>query len=106
MTDRGGRPREREWQAQVTELAQRYGWLHYHTYDSRRSRAGFPDLILIRGSRLIAVELKVGAAGLALDQEAWLAAFALVPGCEAYCWRPEQIEEVVSILAPRKQAKT
>ena len=39
---------EADFQAQVVKLALLLGWKVYHTHDSRRSREGFPDLILIR----------------------------------------------------------
>ena len=35
---------EKGFQAAVVELARLRGWLVYHTYDSRRSAKGFPDL--------------------------------------------------------------
>ena len=50
---------ERDFQRQVIELAETMGWeLIYHTHDSRRSREGFPDLIMVRDGRLLALELK------------------------------------------------
>ena len=51
---------EKAFQEQVIQLAMLCGFLQYHTRDSRRSAAGFPDLILIRDESLIAAELKVG----------------------------------------------
>ena len=39
---------EAELQRNVLSLAAMTGWLAYHTYDSRRSQAGFPDLVLVR----------------------------------------------------------
>lgn len=49
---------EAGFQKAVTDLATLRGWLWYHTHDSRRSNPGFPDLVLIRGKRLLFVELK------------------------------------------------
>ncbi|MEW6583441.1 MAG: VRR-NUC domain-containing protein, partial [Actinomycetota bacterium] len=49
---------EAAFQDQVVDLARLRGWLVYHTFDSRHSAAGFPDLILARGDRLVAAELK------------------------------------------------
>ena len=49
---------EADLQSQVTELAEKTGWLFYHTYRSDRSPAGFPDLVLVRPPRLLFVELK------------------------------------------------
>src|SRR5688572_19177552 len=39
---------ERAFQAQVVKYARLMGWTAYHTHDSRRSQAGFPDLVLVR----------------------------------------------------------
>lgn len=39
---------EKEFQAQVLDLARLTGWLCYHPHDSRRSAPGFPDLVLVR----------------------------------------------------------
>lgn len=60
---------ERDFMRQVTELANIYGWSWLHlrpgmTRDSWRTPIsgplgkGFPDLMLVRGSRLLFVELK------------------------------------------------
>jgi hypothetical protein len=50
---------ERSFQGAVIELAQLGGFLAYHTYDSRRSAKGFPDLVLVRGERLLFAELEI-----------------------------------------------
>ena len=80
---------EKAFQEQVIQLAKLCGHLPYHTHDSRRSAAGFPDLILIRGESLIAAELKVGTNATTKAQYDWLAAFGVVPGCTAVVWRPD-----------------
>ena len=45
-------------QAQVEAMARMFGWMVYHTHDSRRSQAGFPDLTMVRAGQLIFAELK------------------------------------------------
>lgn len=64
---------ERDFQAQVVQLAQLHGWLAYHTFDSRRSAAGFPDLVLVRGPELIFAELKTDHGTVRAEQDRWLA---------------------------------
>ena len=49
---------EKEFQAVVVEYAQRLGYMVYHTYDSRRSQRGFPDLVMVKEGRLV---LAIGA---------------------------------------------
>jgi len=49
---------EKEWQAQVIKLATMLSWKVFHTHDSRRSTAGYPDLTLVRRSRVVFAELK------------------------------------------------
>ena len=48
---------DRQLHEAIVELAKRFRWDVYHTYDSRRSKAGFPDLVLWR-KRVIFVQLK------------------------------------------------
>lgn len=88
---------ERSWQGQVVEAAQLLGWRTYHTYDSRRSDAGFPDLVLVRRPRVIFAELKSDRGKLTDDQRAWLQA---LDGCnvERYVWRPSDWPKVERIL--------
>ena len=50
---------EAAWQQTVIEAADLLGWFVYHNPDSRRSTAGFPDLVLIRAPRVMFLELKL-----------------------------------------------
>jgi hypothetical protein len=78
---------EKQLQEAVIELAEWLGWLSYHTYDSRRSQPGFPDLILVRRDRCIAVELKSERGKVTADQQTWLDALATA-GIVTAVWRP------------------
>lgn len=64
---------ERQLLEAVRNYAQLLGWLCYHTYDSRRSEPGFPDLVLVRGGRLIFAELKAEGKYPSRGQKKWLA---------------------------------
>lgn len=87
-----GRMTERELMALVTRLAQLLGWCVYHQFDSRHSRAGWPDLFLLhpgnteRG-RAIAIELKRERGRVTPAQAHTLALLALA-GIPAYVMRP------------------
>lgn len=64
---------------------------YYHVTDSRKSKAGFPDLIITDGvaGRIIVSELKRQKEKPSPDQVKWLNAFAKTGICEVYLWRPE-----------------
>ena len=78
---------EKELQAAVVQLAKLLGWKVYHTYDSRRSEPGFPDLMMLRGECALAVELKSAKGKVTPAQLAWLNAF-YDTGVGVRVWRP------------------
>lgn len=82
---------EAELQAQVIELATMLGWLEYHTHDSRRSREGFPDLVLVHEATgaLIFAELKRDGKRPTAEQYRWL--YALERRHAAYIWTPQNL---------------
>lgn len=103
--------KERELQEAVFELAARLRWLGYHTFDSRHSQAGFPDVVLVRPPRLLFAELKDAKNKPTVAQEQWLDQLGSIdeqiewlwgiaefegaadasdtrPAVEAYLWRP------------------
>jgi hypothetical protein len=80
---------ETQLQNGVIFLAQKLGWLVYHTHDSRRSQAGYPDLHLVhvRSGRSIFRELKTAKGRVSPDQQRWLDALTAC-GIDAQVWRP------------------
>lgn len=89
---------ERAFMQNVMELAKLYKWMVYHTHDSRRSQPGWPDLILVRGPRCIAAELKSAKGRLTAAQREWLTALSGIAGIETYCWRPDDWSTIVELL--------
>lgn len=89
---------EAQFQAKVVALARANAWAAYHTHDSRRSEAGFPDLVMLRRGRLVVAELKVGSNKTTADQDKWLALFADLPGARVFRWRPEDWSEICKEL--------
>ncbi len=65
----------------------------YHTFDSRRSGAGFPDEIIVlpHTGRLIVAELKSEKGRVTKEQQRWLDAFATIAGAEVHVWRPQHL---------------
>ena len=92
---------EESFQRRVLELARWMGWSAYHTFDSRGSQPGFPDLVLVRAPRVIFAELKKDTARrqLPLHQAWWHAQLERCPGIETYVWRPKQWSDVRQVLA-------
>lgn len=80
---------EQQLQELILAAAARYGWLGYHTHDSRRSQAGFPDLVLVHEGRRLTLfrELKKQNGRATPEQKEWLAALTAA-GQDAAIWRP------------------
>jgi hypothetical protein len=90
---------ETAFQDQVVAMAKALGWLVYHTYDSRRSNKGWPDLFMVRNGRALAWELKKESGKPTPDQVEWIAQLEKVPGIMArvvyphdWLWIVEQLE--------------
>ena len=92
------RMRESAFRDAVVHLATLRGWMTYFTWRSDHSPKGFPDLIFLRGDRMVVAELKVGTNTPSAEQEAWLAAFRLI-GAEVFVWRPEDWTTIEEVLA-------
>lgn len=78
---------ENDLQSCIENTARYRGWRTYHTHDSRRSQAGFPDLVLVRGTRILWRELKTMTGRLRPEQHAWLNDLTTA-GADASIWRP------------------
>ena len=91
---------EPQLQEAIIECARAFGWRVAHFRPARVLRGGreswetpvaadgkgFPDLVLVRGDRLIFAELKKDTGTLRPDQELWLSALRLTP-VEVYLWK-------------------
>lgn len=91
-------PSERQFQAAVLEYAELVGWRCYHTRASRRSRAGFPDLTMVRCDRLVFAELKTNRGRVPTEQAAWLDALARCGAVETDLWRPIDWSTIERVL--------
>jgi hypothetical protein len=93
-------------QQMVIDLARWAGFLHYHTVDSRKSRPGFPDLVLVHATtgRLVIAELKSDTGRVTDAQQAWLS--HLGKRHEVHLWRPADWEsgEIRQVLTTEPKA--
>jgi hypothetical protein len=98
---------ERDFQGAVIETARLAGWKVAH-FRAARTRhgwrtpvaadgAGFPDLLLVRGTQLVAAELKSARGNVTSEQADWLDALDGA-GVAAYVWKPADWNEVVATL--------
>lgn len=132
MAEAPGPLTEDQFQRQVIDLAHAYHWLVAHFRAARTDRGwrtpveadaeGFPDLVLVRGKRLIFAELKSQKGRVSAAQQGWLDSLAVVcagvaleldelrsnappnslpvepPSVEVYVWRPSMFDEVHELL--------
>lgn len=90
---------EADLDAALVKEAKRTGWLTYHTRNSRKSEAGFPDRVLVRGNRVIFAELKSRTGRLTAAQETWRDVLNAVGGnVEYYVFRPTDWPAIVEAL--------
>jgi hypothetical protein len=81
---------EKKLQQLTVNLCRGYGMRCYHTHDSRRSEAGFPDCVIAHPSGPIYAELKTEKNRPMTDQVWWLDYFAGL-GLPTYLWRPRHL---------------
>jgi hypothetical protein len=94
MSALAARMSEGDLQTNVLDCVRKLGGLAYHTHDSRRSAAGFPDLVIVfpRTGALLFVELKSTDGRVTAEQVRWLEALRRaerIRACGVYLWRPE-----------------
>jgi hypothetical protein len=87
---------EADFQTRVIDLALLYGCLVFHDVDSRRNRAGFPDLVIV-GTEVLFVELKAEDGKLRHEQQTWLNSLRIA-GARVAVWRPSDWGEVQQVL--------
>lgn len=79
-------------QTAVIELVKLYGGRHYHSYDSRRSPSGWPDLVIVFPGRSMFRELKTATGRVTKDQQWWLDILQSA-GHDVGVWRPVDLRE-------------
>ncbi len=89
---------EADFQAQVVDLAETLGWSVFHDHDSRRNRAGLPDLELLRGPTMLRLELKTEKGIVSGAQEAYIARLKKIKFVFADVIRPGDWDELVEVL--------
>ena len=90
----------------IIDLARSTGWMVYHTYDSRRSTAGFPDLVMTKHKRLVIAEIKTETGKTSPAQDKWLETLRTARGVKVKLWRPSDWPEIERTLGAITQDST
>lgn len=77
----------------IIDYARRSGWLVYHTYSSKRSEPGFPDLVMLSDGQCVVAEVKTEKGKVTRAQSLWLDGCRQA-GIEAHVWRPSDWEAI------------
>lgn len=85
---------ENAFQTKIIDLCKWLGLYVYHTYDSRMSVAGFPDLVIVGKRGIVFAELKSTKGKVSLAQEEWLDRLREAGSGQVFLWRPEDWPEV------------
>lgn len=84
---------EKAFQSNIVQFAKLRRWLVYHTWNSQKSPAGFPDLVLVRGEKILYRELKTDKGKLTEAQKKWGDALTKA-GADWQVWRPHMRDEI------------
>jgi hypothetical protein len=99
---------ESVFQRRVTDLAEQCGWHWLHLGHDPRGRnnqgprgtlvKGFPDLMMVRGERMLFAELKaLKAPAPTITQQLVLGALGAT-GPQCYIWRPSDWAQILDVL--------
>lgn len=88
---------EAQFQKRITDLCDLLGLKWHHEVDSRKSKSGFPDLVIAGPDAVIFTELKKKGGRLSPEQVDWCARLEAA-GAEVYVWWPDDWEFIQSRL--------
>lgn len=88
---------EAQFQGRITDLCDWTGLKWHHETDSRKSKKGWPDLVIAGPKQVIFVELKKENGKVTKEQQEWLDALEKA-GARVFVWRPSDFNEARRIL--------
>ena len=91
------RTEEAEFQRKVTDLCDYLHLKWHHETDSRRSKKGFPDLLIAGPGGVLFVELRSEKGRITPEQREWLDQLHRA-GANVHVWRPSNFNEATVIL--------
>ena len=91
---------ESGWQSEIVKTAKKTGNRAYHTFNSRKSEPGFPDLTIYGPVGFLMVETK-RVKTRCTDEQLETGARLIEVGVDWRVWRPQDWDEVVATFATR-----
>lgn len=97
---------EQAFQQAVTDAMTALGWRWIHFRPAQTARGwrtplsgspGFPDIVAVKGERVLFIELKSMNGKLRDEQRYWLSALGAA-GAEVHCWKPEDWPLIEGLL--------
>jgi len=88
---------EAQFQQKVTDLCDWLGLKWHHETDSRKSKKGFPDLVIAGPGGVLFAELKSQKGRVSAAQRGWLSTLGDA-GANCYLWRPSDWPDVEARL--------
>ena len=99
---------EKDFLEQVIDLAHIFGWRVAHFRPARTEKgwrtavsadgAGFPDICMVRSSRVVYAELKSEKGKIGDAQIEWLEALQGTGKVEVEIWRPSDFDRITEVL--------
>ena len=95
---------EDQFQKRITDLCDWYHLRWHHEVDSRKSKSGFPDLVIVGPGwdAVLWAELKTDKGRVSPEQREWLLALDDT-GAEVRLWRPKDWPEIDEVLRLMKR---
>lgn len=99
---------ERDFGSWVEDLLTLRGWIWQHQRPAQTAKGwrtaisgtpGFPDLVAVRGCRLLFVELKSDKGRLSVEQRVWAQHLMEASQREYHVWRPRNRPAILAALA-------
>lgn len=88
---------EADFQTKITDLCDLLGLKWHHETDSRKTRKGWPDLVIAGPSHVIFVEVKREKGKVTTEQAEWLQTLKKA-GALVQIWRPSDWDRAERIL--------
>lgn len=88
---------EADFQAKVTDMCDLLGLKWHHETDSRKSKKGWPDLVIAGPHHVIFTELKTETGKVSPDQQEWIDTLSNA-GATIEVWRPSDWDRIERIL--------